>query len=86
MVSFRMVLYAIATLLMPALVFAQQSLPFPQAPSGSKAGPTIAQSKYSPQKPAPRLPANAPNVLIIMLDDVGPALPDTFGGPIHTPT
>ena len=25
-------------------------------------------------------------VLIIMLDDVGPALPDTFGGPIHTPT
>lgn len=65
---------------------AQQSLPFPAQPSGSTAGPTIAQSKYSPAKPASHLPANAPNVLIIMLDDVGPALPSTYGGPISTPT
>lgn len=33
-----------------------------------------------------RLSANAPNVVVIMMDDVGPALPDTFGGPIRTPT
>lgn len=65
---------------------AQQSLPFPAQPSGSTAGPTIAQSKYSPARPASHLPANAPNVLIIMLDDVGPALPSTYGGPISTPT
>ncbi|MBB6091688.1 arylsulfatase [Povalibacter uvarum] len=63
-----------------------QNLPFPPAPSQSTAGPTIAQSVYKPTKPVTHLPAGAPNVLIIMLDDVGPALPDTFGGPIHTPT
>lgn len=65
---------------------AQQSLPFPPQPSASTAGPTISQSVYKATKHAGHLPAGAPNVLIIMLDDVGPALPDTFGGPIHTPT
>ena len=79
-------LCALVTLLLPALAGAQEGLPFPSAPSGSKAGPTLAQSVYSPNKPVSHLPANAPNILIIMLDDVGPALPDTYGGPIHTPT
>jgi arylsulfatase len=65
---------------------AQEVLPFPAQPSGSKAAPTIAESVYSPAKPVQHLPAGAPNVLVIMLDDVGPALPDTYGGPIHTPT
>ena len=32
------------------------------------------------------LPADVPNILIILLDDVGFGLPDTYGGPIHTPT
>ena len=32
------------------------------------------------------LPPNAPNILIILLDDVGFGLPDTFGGEVHTPT
>jgi arylsulfatase len=68
------------------LAVAQESLPFPAQPSGSKAGPTIKESVYSPAKPVQRLAADAPNVVIIMLDDVGPALPDTYGGPIHTPT
>jgi len=65
---------------------AQDRLPFPESRSASKAGPTIAESVYSPAKPARHLPAGAPNVVIIMLDDVGPALPETFGGPIRTPT
>jgi len=65
---------------------AQQALPFPPTPSGSKAGPTIAESTYSPLPPQSHLPADAPNIVIIMLDDVGPALPHTFGGPITTPT
>jgi arylsulfatase A-like enzyme len=73
-------------LIAPSLAQAQESLPFPPKASGSKAGPTIAQSVYSPRKEVSRLPANAPNVLIIMLDDVGPAIPDTYGGPVHTPT
>ena len=33
-----------------------------------------------------RLPADAPNILIVLIDDAGPALPSTFGGEINTPT
>jgi len=69
-----------------ASAFASESLPFPPTPSGSKAGPTIAESEYSPLPEQSRLPENAPNIIVIMLDDVGPALPDTYGGVIHTPT
>ena len=36
--------------------------------------------------PGPRAPAGAPNVLIIMTDDVGFGASSTFGGPIPTPT
>lgn len=68
------------------MAFAQDALPFPAPPSGSKAGPTIAESTYDPRPAQSHLPANAPNIVIIMLDDVGPALPHTFGGPITTPT
>ena len=73
-------------MLLAAPAWAQESLPFPAKPSGSKAGPTIAQSTYSPLPDTPRLPANAPNIVVIMLDDVGPGLPGTFGGVIDTPT
>ncbi|NEO57654.1 MAG: arylsulfatase [Okeania sp. SIO3B5] len=31
-------------------------------------------------------PKNAPNVVLIMLDDVGFGASETFGGPVHTPT
>ncbi|QOJ32781.1 MAG: arylsulfatase [Gammaproteobacteria bacterium] len=77
-------LWIMALLPIPGL--AQQNLPFADPPSPSTAGPTIAESRYVPSKPVSHLPAGAPNIVIIMLDDVGPALPDTFGGPIHTPT
>ena len=33
-----------------------------------------------------RPPKGAPNVLIVLLDDVGFAASSAFGGPIHTPT
>jgi arylsulfatase len=32
------------------------------------------------------LPKDAPNILIVLIDDVGPAQTDTYGGEIHTPT
>ena len=76
----------LTSILLPSLGTAQESLPFPAAPSPSTAGPTIAQSSYKAAKPVSHLPKGAPNVVVIMLDDVGPALPDTYGGPIHTPT
>ena len=34
----------------------------------------------------PKAPAGAPNVLMIVWDDVGYGAMDVFGGPIETPT
>jgi arylsulfatase len=61
-------------------------LPFPRKPSTSIAGPTLQQSRLVPFPEEKHLPKDAPNILIILLDDVGFGLPDTFGGPVHTPT
>ena len=61
-------------------------LPFPPTPSASVAGPTLQESTHQRRVEPNRLPEGAPNILIILLDDVGFGLPDTFGGEIHTPT
>lgn len=61
-------------------------LPFPPTPSASVAGPTLQESKHQRRVEPSRLPKDAPNILIVLLDDVGFGLPDTYGGPIHTPT
>jgi arylsulfatase A-like enzyme len=65
---------------------AQEVLPFPPKPSGSTAGRTMQESVYSPQPAKSHLAKDAPNILIVLIDDVGPAQTDTFGGEIHTPT
>ena len=44
------------------------------------------ESIYSPLPAVSRLPKDAPNILIVLIDDVGPAQTDTYGGEIHTPT
>ncbi len=61
-------------------------LPFPPTPSASIAGPTLQQSTMKWRKEPERLMHGAPNVLIVLIDDVGFGLPDTFGGEVHTPT
>jgi hypothetical protein len=61
-------------------------LPFAPAPSASVAGETLQDSTMVRRVEPNHLPKDAPNIVIIMLDDVGFGLPDTFGGPIHTPT
>lgn len=53
-------------------------------------GPISADAKHL-EEPFPpivvaRPPATAPNVLVILLDDVGFGASSAFGGPIHTPT
>ena len=58
----------------------------PPTPSASIAGPSLEESKHQRRVEESRLPDNAPNILIILLDDVGFGQPDTYGGPIHTPT
>ncbi|WP_295441066.1 arylsulfatase [uncultured Thiodictyon sp.] len=61
-------------------------LPFPPVPSASIAAPTLQESTMVRRAEPHHLPADAPNILIILLDDVGFGLADTYGGPIHTPT
>ena len=61
-------------------------LPFPPAPSASVAGPTLQQSTHQRRRAPSHLPKDAPNILIVLLDDVGFGLPETFGGEIRTPT
>lgn len=65
---------------------AQDTLPFPSEPSGSIAKRTIQESEYNPRPPVQRLPDGAPNIVIMIIDDVGPAQSSTFGGDIATPT
>ncbi|WP_299161995.1 arylsulfatase [uncultured Eudoraea sp.] len=61
-------------------------LPFPEPPSASVAGKTLADSKHQWRKAENHLPADAPNIVIFMTDDAGFGNPSTFGGPINTPT
>ena len=79
-------LAAVTLGLQASLAVAQTSLPFPPTPSASIVGRTLAESKHQWRQPAAHLRADAPNVLIIMLDDAGFAQSDTVGGEIHTPT
>jgi arylsulfatase A-like enzyme len=65
---------------------AQEILPFPPTPSGSTAGLTMKDSVYKKRVEPKRLADGAPNILIILMDDVGPATPSTYGGEINTPT
>jgi hypothetical protein len=55
-------------------------------PSGSTAERTMQELIYSPLPPVSHLGKDAPNILIVLIDDVGPAQTDTYGGEIHTPT
>ena len=75
-----------ASLITLPLANAQDILPFPPAPSGSKAARTMQESTYNPLPKPKRLPDDAPNILIVLIDDAGPGLPDTYGGEVHTPT
>ena len=61
-------------------------LPFPPVPSASVAAPRLQDSKHQRRAQPQHLKPDAPNVLIILLDDVGFAQASTFGGEIQTPT
>lgn len=60
-------------------------LPYPDPPFRGKIEKSVKDSK--PDFPKPRLaPKGAPNVLLVLLDDVGFGAASTFGGPVNTPT
>ncbi len=78
--------HSAALLLAAALPVSQESLPFPPTPSASTPGLTIKDSVHKKRVAERRLPEDAPNILIILIDDVGPGTASTYGGEINTPT
>ncbi|HEY2659864.1 MAG TPA: arylsulfatase [Caulobacteraceae bacterium] len=82
----------LAMLAAPPMATAQQAasartvLPLQPAPYTGTLGHTPAQSSPPQYRQEARAPQGAPNVLLIMTDDVGFGASGTFGGPIPTPT
>jgi arylsulfatase len=60
-------------------------LPLPEPRFEGSIGTSYADSKADVIA-LPAAPAGAPNVLLILLDDVGFGQTSTFGGPVNTPT
>jgi arylsulfatase A-like enzyme len=67
-----------------ATAFSQTQLPQPDPEFKGKIGETYKDS--TPDYPQPlKPPQGAPNVLLVLLDDVGFGMCSTFGGPVATP-
>lgn len=64
--------------------FDRTVLPIPRAPFTGRIGKTAEQS-IGHFRQRVQAPAGAPNVLLVMMDDVGFTAPSTFGGPVPTP-
>jgi arylsulfatase len=69
---------------LPAFADYGDTLPLPQPPFKGKIGTTYKESQPDFPKPI-KAPAKAPNVLLVILDDVGFGQTSTFGGLIDTP-
>jgi arylsulfatase A-like enzyme len=68
-----------------AMAVAQDVLPRPELPFKGHVGRTVQDSTLDfPQEV--KAPKGAPNILLILTDDVGFGATSTFGGPIPTPT
>jgi arylsulfatase len=62
------------------------ALPIPDRAFGGTAGRTFDTSVADwSMIPGPKAPEDAPNVLVVLIDDAGFGQPDTFGGPVSTP-
>src|SRR4051812_38842507 len=62
-----------------------QQLPKPDPVFSGKIGETFKDSTADFPRPV-KAPRGTPNVLLILLDDVGFGMTSTFGGPVPTPT
>ena len=60
-------------------------LPRPAQPFDGVTKPTLEGSKAAFTHPV-KAPPDAPNVLLVLIDDAGFGNPSTFGGPVNTPT
>jgi arylsulfatase A-like enzyme len=77
---------AVASAAIPRTAVSQDTnvLPKPEPPFQGKIGRTVDSTPDFPKMV--EAPAGAPNVLLILTDDVGFGASSTFGGPIQTPT
>lgn len=66
-------------------VGAQTVLPKADGTGQTQVGPTMAQSAPPQWPELAKAPSGAPNILLIMTDDVGFGATSSFGGPIPTP-
>src|ERR1700730_11608294 len=64
--------------------FDRTRLPIAPAPFSGKADPSLEQSEPAWPKPV-AAPVGAPNILLVLTDDVGFGASSVFGGPIPTP-
>ena len=75
----------VALLIASSQASAEDALPRPDPPFGCHIGRTVKDS--TPDFPEEvHAPKGAPNVLLIMTDDVGFGASSTFGGPVPPPT
>jgi len=84
----HMVRILLSFVLVTAITFpthAQQVLPRPEKPFGGKIG-RIPEDSAPDFPKGVEAPKGAPNILLILTDDVGFGASSTFGGPIPTPT
>ena len=71
--------------LLAGQAFSAPTLPTPSV--GTPRPLSLAVSSPEASSPAkPKAPAGAPNVVVVLLDDVGFGAAGTFGGPAPTPT
>ena len=72
------------------MVWAQDKLDRTVLPIAEPKPPTYTELDARKAKPPARFevkaPKGAPNVVIVLIDDIGFGGPSTFGGPIRTPT
>src|SRR3974377_885461 len=78
-------LFVVAVLSCGGEALAQELLPALAPPFKGQIGLSYKDSKPDFPKPI-EAPKGAPNVLLVLLDDVGYGASSAFGGPINTPT
>jgi len=83
--SLRLICAILFSLSGVSMGVAQTVLPPPPQPFQGKITERAKDSKPWFPKP-PTAPAGAPNILLVLLDDVGFGASSTFGGPVNTPT
>ena len=82
--AIALVLIAVSAISCEAIAQDRTVIPLPEPAFEGKIGETYKDSEGAWPK-LPAAPAGAPNVVVILLDDVGFGQTGTFGGPVPTP-